>query len=221
MNGKLLVIEGSDGAGKATQTALLVNRLRANGRQVEQIDFPRYTTNFFGKFLRDCLDGKHGTFATLDPRIASLIYAADRYESSQQIREWLESGVDVVADRYVSANMLHQGSKINDKREREAFLRWLHEAEYKVFGIPQPDIVIYLDVPYEIRKEWMIRDRTRGTLDTVEMDETYQTQHEQSAHHLKQLYEHWRQIDCVDEGRLLSREQIHDMVYQTVANLLA
>ena len=113
--GNFLVIEGSDGAGKATQTDLLVKRLRDEGRRVKTIDFPRYRDNHFGKLLRDCLDGKHGDFLKLDPRITSLVYAADRFESSKQIRRWLEEGADVVADRYVSANMLHQGSKISER----------------------------------------------------------------------------------------------------------
>jgi len=218
--GNFLVIEGSDGAGKATQTKLLVERLKSEGRRVETIDFPRYTQNHFGKLLRDCLDGKHGNFLTLDPRITSLIYAADRFESSKQIRQWLEEGADVVADRYVSANMLHQGSKITDEAKRAEFLQWLEHTEHGVFEIPRPDIIVYLDVPYAARKRMMESDVTRGVLDTVEVDEHYQTAHEASAAQLNELLESWHHILCVEGEQMRQREAIHEDVYQTMRRVL-
>lgn len=220
ITGNFLVIEGSDGAGKATQTALLVERLRKEGRRVETIDFPRYTQNHMGKLLRECLDGKRGDFLTLDPHITSLIYAADRFESSKQIREWLAGGADVVADRYVSANMLHQGSKIDDEQERTAFLQWLDKTEHGVFEIPRPDVIVYLDVPYKVRKRMMEEDTTRETLDTVEVDEAYQTAHEKSAEHLNRVIDSWQHVLCADEKQMRSREDIHEDVYQTMKKRL-
>lgn len=218
--GNFLVIEGSDGAGKATQTDLLVKRLRSEGRRVETIDFPRYTQNHFGKLLRACLDGKHGDFVTLDPRITSLVYAADRFESSKQIRQWLEEGADVVADRYVSANMLHQGSKISDAVAREEFLQWLEHTEHGVFEIPKPDIIVYLDAPYSVRKKLMEADQTRGQLDTVEVNEQYQTAHETAAAHLNDLLDSWHHISCVADEQMRLREDIHEDVYQTMKRVL-
>jgi dTMP kinase len=214
--GNLLVIEGSDGAGKATQTALLVDRLRTDGRQVETIDFPRYTQNHIGNLLRECLDGKRGDFLTLDPHITSLIYAADRFESSKLIRQWLASGVDVVADRYVSANMLHQGAKIDDEAKRTAFFKWLDTTEHGVFEIPRPDIIVYLDVPYQMRKRMMEEDTNRTTLDIAEVDQRYQTAHEKSAEHLNRLIDSWHHILCTQAGEMRSREEIHEDVYQTM-----
>ena len=218
--GKFFVIEGSDGAGKATQTKLLVERLQQEGRTVETIDFPGYTRSNFGRLLRECLDGKRGDFAKLDPKIASALYALDRFEASRQIWEWLQAGKDVVADRYVSANMLHQGAKINDETAREEFLAWLDEVEHGVLEIPHPNAIVYLDVPYVIRKQWMAEDKTRGTLDTVEVDEAYQTNHEHSAHHLNRLYPHWHQVTCVIDGELMSRDEIHNQVFAVVQSHL-
>jgi len=218
--GNFLVIEGSDGAGKATQTALLVERLRNEGRRVETIDFPRYTDNHMGKLLRECLDGKRGDFLKLDPHITSLIYAADRFESSKQIRQWLEEGADVVADRYVSANMLHQGSKIDSEEERAESLHWLDKTEHEVFAIPRPDIIIYLDVPYQARKKMMEKDTTRGALDTVEVDEAYQTAHEKSVEHLNRLMDSWHHISCVNDEGMHTREAIHEAVYDTLTKEL-
>ncbi len=214
--GKFLVIDGSDGAGKATQTTLLVDRLRNEGRQVEKIDFPRYKENHFGRLLRECLDGAHGDFLTLDPKITSLIYAADRFESSKQIRHWLESGIDVVADRYVSANMLHQGAKIVDKDERKVFFDWLDVTEFEVFAIPRPDIIVYLDAPYSVRKKLLESDSSRSQLDTVEVNEAYQTAHEAAATHLNELLSYWYQISCVSNNQMRERSQIHEDVYRTM-----
>lgn len=220
MKGKFRVIEGSDGAGKKTQTELLVARLRSEGRRVETIDFPRYQDNHFGQLLRECLDGKRGDFFALDPKITSLIYAADRFESSKQIANWLEEGADVVADRYVSANMLHQGSKISDEAEREDFLNWLDKTEHGVFGIPKPDVIIYLDAPYAVRKKLMESDQTRTSLDTVEVNEVYQTAHEAAAEHLNRLMATWHHILCVEGDQMRSREDIHEDVYQTMKRVL-
>lgn len=219
-NGKFFVIEGSDGAGKATQTRLLVERLEREGRDVKTIDFPGYTRNHFGRLLRECLDGKRGDFVALDPKIASTIYALDRYESAREIRSWLQAGQDVVADRYVSANMLHQGAKIDDEANRKDFLDWLDEVEHGVLEIPHPHAIVYLDVPYETRKQWMENDVARGSLDTVEINEAYQTNHEAAAHHLNRLYPHWHHITCVDGGQLLTREAIHERVFEVLQSHL-
>jgi len=153
MTGTLIVLDGADGAGKATQTKLLVDRLSAEGYQVHTLDFPQYTQNHFGRLLRECLDGKRGDFIGSDARLASTIYAADRFESAPIIREWLESGAVVVLDRYASSNMLHQGAKIHDTEELTNFLTWLDHMEHGVFGIPRPDVIVYLEVPFLVRKK--------------------------------------------------------------------
>jgi dTMP kinase len=194
--------------------------LRAEGRRVETIDFPRYYVNHMGKLLRECLDGKRGDFLSLDPQITSLVYAADRFESSKQIRQWLEEGADVVADRYVSANMLHQGSKIDDEETRAEFFKWLDHTEHSVFEIPRPDIIVYLDAPYEARKKMMEEDVTRGALDMVEVDEGYQTAHEKSAEHLNRIVDSWHHILCAHEEGMRTREDIHEDVYKKISELI-
>lgn len=142
--GKFIVIDGIDGTGKATQAALLVQRLRREGKKAKAVEFPNYYKNFFGKLLGEYLSGKYGDFIEMDPHVASVLYAADRFESSGQIRRWLAAGYTVVADRYVSANQIHQGSKITDEADRRLFLHWLEKMEYEVFKIPRPDLILYL-----------------------------------------------------------------------------
>jgi len=139
-----------DGSGKATQTKLLVDRLKREKIKTKTIDFPQYYDNFFGTFIGECLIGTHGDFLTLDPRIASVLYAADRFESDKKIKKWLKDGYMVIVDRYVSANQIHQGSKISNARDREDFLRWLNKMEFDIFGIAKPDLIIYLDLPVDI-----------------------------------------------------------------------
>ena len=117
--GKFIAIEGPDGSGKETQTKILIENLQKKGFKIKTIDFPRYYDNFFGKFVGECLRGDHGDFVNLDPKIASVLYAADRWESSKKIKEWLIDGYIVIADRYASANQIHQGGKfLMNKRER-------------------------------------------------------------------------------------------------------
>jgi len=112
--GKFIVIDGTDGSGKATQTKLLEIILKKNGYRVKTIEFPQYKKNFFGKLIKEHLQGLHGNFLSVNPYLASTLYAADRYESKQKIEKWLAEGYTVIADRYVSANQLHQGGKIKD-----------------------------------------------------------------------------------------------------------
>ena len=107
----LVVIDGPDGAGKRTQVTMLVDWLRKNGFAAETMAFPQYETNIAGQLIFQCLAGKHGDFLALDPRIASVLYAVDRFESKAVLDEWLKNDHVVVLDRYITANMIHQGAK--------------------------------------------------------------------------------------------------------------
>jgi len=139
----------TDGSGKATQTNLLVDRLRQSGYQVEVADFPRYGKKS-AALVEDYLNGKFGSPKEVGPYRASIFYAIDRYDASFEIKKWLEQGKIVICNRYVSANMGHQAGKIENKEERDKFLNWLEDLEFNIFNIPKPDVVIFLYVPPEI-----------------------------------------------------------------------
>lgn len=220
MAGKLIVIDGADGSGKATQTKLLVEHLRSEGKQVETLDFPQYTQNHFGQLLRESLDGKRGDFLKLDPRLASSIYAADRFESAPKIRAWLEAGATVVLDRYVSSNMLHQASKLTDQADRIEFLHWLDTIEHTVFGIPRPDLILFLDIPYDVRRTLMDADGNRIALDVVERDEEYNRAAETQATELLADLNNWQKVTCTNESSLRTKEEIHQEVYDCVKELI-
>lgn len=217
--GKLIVIDGSDGSGKATQTKLLVEALRKKGVKVRTLDFPQYDENFFGRFIGKCIAGKHGDFLRLDPYITSVIYAADRFESSAKIRRWIDGGCTVILDRYVSANQIHQGGKIHDTKKRRDFLEWLNEMEYDVLRLPRPHKVIYLDVPHAISMNLLSKAQHKksylaeGDTDTVEQDVAYLRNARNSALWLARHMSNWHQIRCVnDEGVLRDVQDIHDEI---------
>lgn len=224
--GKLIVIDGSDGSGKATQTRLLVRALRKRGVRVRTLDFPQYEKNFFGSFVGRCITGDHGDFVALDPHITSVIYAADRWESSARITRWLAAGDTVVLDRYVSANQIHQGGKIASARKRTAFLAWLDTMEYEVLHVPRPDAVVYLDVPVAVTMELLARAQQdkpylrAGKCDTVECDPAYLRNARTSALWLARTQPRWYRIRCVRGGTLRTIDDIHAEVLQTVARII-
>lgn len=218
--GKLIVIDGADGSGKATQAKLLVERLRAEGREVETFDFPQYTENTYGKLLRECLDGKRGDFMALDAKIASTLYAVDRFETKPKIEAALNAGSTVVLDRYVSANMMHQGSKIDDPKEAEAFLLWLEHVEFGIFGLPHPDVIFYLDVPHEVRKDLIENDAARVVGDLAEGDTAHQIASGERARDIVAGNNNWEAIDCTKNGAMRSREDIADELYKHVTRTL-
>ncbi len=228
MTGKFIVIDGIDGSGKATQTKLLAKRLTKAGIKTKTIDFPRYGKNFFGSLIGEYLAGAYGDFSEIDPRVASVLYAADRYESSAQIRAWLEAGYVVLADRYVSANQIHQGGKIKDPKEREKFMTWLAKMEFSVFKIPKPDLVVYLDVPFEVSRQWLtqkIAQRSKkkylkGRKDVAEENLMYLKNSRASALALAEKQRDWERIECCQKMVCLPPEAVSDQVAQIVAKRL-
>ncbi len=225
--GKLIVIDGIDGSGKATQVALLKKHLAREGRKVKTIDFPRYYDNFFGHLLGRYLSGAYGDFTQTDPRVASVLYAADRFESSKQIKQWLEQGYLVIADRYVSANQIHQGGKISDVRKRKVFMKWLEQMEFVVFGIPKPDLVIYLDVPFEVSREWLknkilqrMKKYRQGRKDVAEANLLYLKNSRHSALSLAKENKNWERVECCRGTGCLLPEQIHERVFALIQRRL-
>ena len=224
--GKLIVIDGSDGVGKATQTKLLVERLKKEGKKVVTLDFPRYEHNFFGKFIGACLAGKHGEFVKVDPYICSVLYAADRHESKEFIQKALANGKTVVLDRYVSANQMHQGGKIKDGKKRKEFLKWLDFMEHGAFGIPCPDLIIYLHLPVALSVTLLQKKSAgakkkyiKGGMDTVESDLKYLANAQKSALKIISEGARWYKIECNKGKTILPREDIHEQVWKIVKKL--
>lgn len=226
MKGKLIVIDGGDGAGKATQVSLLVKRLQAEGHKVETLDFPQYTQNHFGGLIRECLDGKRGDFMAVDARIASTLYAADRFEAKPRLEQWLSEGKVVVLDRYVSSNMMHQGAKIHDADKLDAFLGWLDHMEHVVFGIPRPDQIVYLEVPNAVRvalKKRAVEEGKHGAnikLDVAERNHEHQEATEERARLIVATKNNWAQVSCCEADTIRPREAIHEDIFKIISGVV-
>jgi dTMP kinase len=226
--GKLIVIDGTDGSGKATQVALLEKKLKKEGRIVKIVDFPEYYKNFFGAFIGHCLSEQYYNFLNVHPKIASVLYAADRFESSEEMRSWLKKGYIVIANRYVSANQIHQGGKVKNAKKRNDFIKWLDEMEYKVFKIPRPDIILYLSLPIDIVLQ-LLKDRNSSKMkraylkkkkDVHEADVNFLKNSIKSALKLEKEVPNFIKINCAPEGKILSREIIHEMIYTKVKKII-
>ncbi len=217
--GKLIVIDGADGSGKHTQTELALQELNNMKYLTQTIDFPQYEQNFFGRLIGQFQTMEELDFSKIHPMLASIPYACDRWQSKPLIETWLNKGTNVICDRYVSANQLHQGGKIKDEQQRVEFLKYLEEMEYGVFKLPRPDKIILLDVPHAISIELM-KEKSSGDkkqysqrkTDFVELDAQYQLDAREAG--IKMLSdESWIRITCSEDGKtILSREKIHEMV---------
>src|SRR3989344_4731037 len=225
MAGKFIVIEGTDGSGKATQTGLLVERLKAAGRKVAMVDFPRYG-NPSSHFIEKYLNGGYGDMSEIGPEKASLFYALDRFDASPDIKSWLADGAVGVANRYVASNMGHQGSKIKDAEARSDFFKWIHDLEYGILGIPRPDINILLHVPAETAYELVGQKGDRAYLKGGRRD-----MHEGSVEHLRQAETTYKEmmamfpqeflgIECAPGGKLLPPEEISAKIWESVQNYI-
>jgi dTMP kinase len=223
LKGKLIVIDGTDGSGKATQAELLVKRLRKNKIQAEDLDFPQYET-LFGQLVARYLKNE---FGRLNPYIASVLYAANRLEFKDKITGWLKSGKTVILNRYVSANQIHQAANIENRFERERFVKWIGQMEYGIFGLPKPDLILFLHIDpvtahkLVAQKDAKSRKYAAGSkYDVLEADLDHQRKAiQQSLKLLNSEYE-WRKIDCMNKTSLLTKEEISDKVWVEVKKLL-
>lgn len=221
MSGKLIVFEGTDGSGKATQTKMLTEHLVRDGFPVKRISFPDYESES-SALVRMYLSGSFGDKpGDVNAYAASLFFAVDRFASYR--RTWgdiYESGGLILADRYTTSNAVHQASKLPEE-ERKAYLDWLYDLEYEKLGLPRPSAVFYLDIPTEITEE-MLRRReqdTRTVADIHEKSEAYLRACRDNARFVAKL-SGWTNIACVKDGRLRGQEDIHSEIYAYVRELV-
>ena len=218
-----IVIEGSDGSGKKTQTRLLTERLKAEGHIVKALAFPNYESESC-YFVKRYLNGDYGTADEVDPRAASLFFALDRLDLKSEIMSAFAEKKIVVSDRFSAANLAHQGTKIKDRRKRSEFFEWLDQLEFGILKIPRPTIYLILDVPFEISMELLKRrNELEGTTaDIHEKDYEHQKVSREIYLELHQNYpENFRLINCVsDQGEILTAKEISDTVWQTVSDYL-
>lgn len=223
---KLIVIEGTDGSGKKTQTQLLVQRLQKEGRAVSTFSFPQYGKKSAGP-TEEYLNGRYGAPGDVSSYAASIFYAVDRFDLSQEIKKQLSEGKIVISDRYVDSSAGHQGGKIADLNERKKYVDWLYDLEYRIFGIPKPDLVIILHLPTEIGQELIAKKPIRDYIENGKKKDI----HEADIDHLKKAEESYlwlaktyptqhKIVECFRDGKILSLEEISELIYQVVKPIL-
>ena len=203
MGGKLIAIEGLDGSGKATQTQLLYEALAEKVREIKMLSFPCYEEES-SALVKMYLAGELGSSPKdVNCYAASMFFAADRYASYK--KNWQKEynmGYVFVADRYTTSNAVYQTSKLH-RKEWDKYLDWLCDFEYNLLGIPEPDTVIYLDMPPELSSDLMSKrytgDETKK--DIHEKDIEFQQKSREAA-----LYcatkQNWRVVKCAKDGEV-------------------
>ena len=218
--GKLFVIDGTDGSGKQTQFQQLQESLLKDGIDYKVVSFPNYDSPS-SALVQMYLSGEFGENAKeISPYIASTFYAADRYATFQTgYKKYYEDGGIILADRYTTANMVHQAGKIKDEKEREKFLNWLWDFEFNLYGLPVPNEVFFLNMPVEKSIELM-NDRENKFTHQEKKDI-----HERDVNQLKDAYEaacdvskkyNWYEIKCVKNNEIRTIEDIHQEIYNEV-----
>ena len=215
--GKLFVIEGIDGSGKATQSALLQQAFGQQGVQSRQISFPNYESDS-SALVKMYLAGTFGSHPQdVNPYAASTFYAVDRYAGYKT--DWgpfYDQGGVLVADRYTTSNAVHQCAKLPQSRWDE-YLTWLFDFEYQKIGIPQPDCVLYLAVE-PVVSGWLMSGRYGGQeekKDIHERDIAYLEQCHAAAEYCARKLG-WHRIDCMRGTGLRSVEDIAQQVWAAV-----
>ena len=217
--GKLIVIEGIDGAGKGTQAELLARALQERGIPFVRFSFPRYESSF-GRLIARFLNGEFGPLAAVDPHFSALLYAGDRLESKPDLEAALNSGRAVVLDRYIASNLAHQAARVPAERRGE-FISWLRQLEYGIYGLPAEDLVIYLRVPaaeghrlvgLKSARSYTARPRDLQEADVLHLKEAALVYDELAA------AANWVTIDCFDgeSGKHRAPEEIHRDVLDAI-----
>ncbi len=208
---KLIVIEGTDASGKETQTGLLCEYLEKEGHRVFRLTFPDYESPS-SALVKMYLGGDFGTEPdAVSPYAAALFYAADRYASFKT--KWgsmMDEDVYIVADRYVSSNIIYQAAKLHGT-ERTDFIEWLNDLEYGRLGLPKPDKVIFLNMEPEAAQKLMEGRKNKIT------GKSEKDIHEKDTAYLRRVYDSacaaakdlgWTEIKCSENGLPRSVESI-------------
>ena len=224
MRGKLIAIEGTDCSGKETQTNILIKKLRKEGYQVQNFSFPNYNSPT-GKIIGGAYLGKEHIGPCLfeegaskvDPKVASLYYAADRKYNIDKINFLLDNGYIVILDRYIYSNMAHQGGKIESKTKRKEMYNWLNKLEFDLMELPKPDITVFLHMPFEASK--VLKQNREEGLDGHERDEKYLINTEKAYLELSEKYK-FEIIECAISNKPRTIEEINEELYDKVMKQL-
>lgn len=220
----LIVIEGLDGSGKSTQVRMLNEYLSSSGKILKYIHFPRFDTPVYGDMLARFLRGELGTIDNVHPRLIALLFAEDRREAAAEMLETISSGGIVLLDRYVYSNIAFQCAKLRSAEEREELRDWILDLEYGKFGIPRPDVNIFLDVPVSFVSERLSSSRKGGDREYLEGKEDIHETDIEFQKTVRSVYASqcdldpdFIRVDCSDEtGRMLPAKVIFSKIIEVL-----
>lgn len=216
----LVVLEGLDGAGKSTQVRKLRKYLESVCGDVDYIHFPRYDSPVYGSLISRFLRGDFGDIDSVHPQLVALLYAEDRHQAAPQMKAALSEGKTILLDRYVYSNVAYQCAKLSDSQERNALKDWIFTTEYHEFGLPVPDLNIFLDVPIGFverklssSRQGSDRDYLEGGRDIHEADMSFQKRVREVYREQCGTDPDFVRIDCAaSDGAMLPPDDIFSMV---------
>ncbi len=219
--GKLIVIEGAcDGIGKTTQYELLKKRLVNDGNNVISHHFPSYG-EYQGVSVEHYLKGEYGSPDSLSPYFINNLYAIDRAITwHTKLKNEYKDNI-ILLDRYTTSSLIYQSALIENIEERKKFINYVIDFEYKKLGIKEPDLVIFLDAPFDLvsdmRKK---RKQNEGIKDDI---------YEKDISLMKKIYENaifvaeylnFSKVSCNNGNEMRSINDIHDDIYRLVKKKL-
>ncbi len=205
-----IVIDWIDGSGKWTQVKVLKEKLEKIWKKVLILDYPRYD-EVSGFMVKKYLNWEYGK--NVWAKLSSIFYAIDRFDSMNNLN--FEDYDYIISNRYVSANIIHQSWKIQDKKQREEFINWIEDLEYNICGIPIPDKTIFLKVSPEISQKLVLKKEERKyiknwkKMDIHEEDKNHLTNAYNSAIEIVNSKKDWVKIDCEQDWKMRSIEEIN------------
>ena len=220
----LVVLEGLDGAGKSTQVKKLRTYLENRLGTLEYIHFPRYDAPVYGSLISRFLRGDFGSNEQVHPQLVALLFAEDRHGAAIGMKETLNSGGNILLDRYVYSNIAYQCAKVSDSDEASSLRDWIFNTEYGNFALPKPDLNIFLDVPIgfvesklKSQRGGADRDYLDGAQDIHEADIEFQKKVRDIYREQCTLDPKFIRIDCSDEyGEMLLPDEIFAKVKDVV-----
>jgi len=212
--GRVFVVDGGDGAGKQTQTALLVQRMKEEGYPVRTLDFPHDSAKY-GKEIRKVLTGKYGTISEVSPLLFSTLYAMNRNDLRPIIQHWVRQGYNVVLDRYLESNFGHQAAKLETEEEQEKLIKQLDAYETRWLSNPKSHRLVYLDLDPEVALRAMQADTSRKALDIHETAKVgYKSAVRRCYLSCAKRFDHWDAVPCSGKGdERVPREAVHAQIW--------
>lgn len=223
-NSRFIAIEGLDGAGKSTQIALLTEYFNKQGIETRFVHFPIVQEGIFGALIARFLRGEFGDVKNVHPQLVALLFAEDRKAFAYKLKEWLAGGYVVLVDRYVLSNIAFQCAKLQTEEEKKELREWINMFEYEYNGIPQPDLSVYLDVPFSFTEKALTERRSgeerkylNGKEDIHEKDFSLQLAVKREYEVLANTDPSVTKITCYDSGQQMkSIAEIHEAIIYNI-----